>query len=408
MRTFALKSAFILLAGLTASLASFAAEEQKPAKENNEAAILADNRRGEKFEHNGVIYTISSIYNMVEAGHWEVKYDSTLGTATAKREGINGLYCNRYGEVIVSGVSAQHVDVVINPKFVTKTNYDSNKEEPIIFTVIGIEDNAFEKTSLRNLILPTGMKHVGKEAFKEMEITSEQGTFFFPLQKRVLADAFDGLKARLFLTFEFYKEDCHYDKTFRNTDLLPEIYVHHNNSGHAVEGLDRKLLYSVGSEYQEKWTPDVDKKSDIKTTDVTKYQRGAVSYLGDKVRFKTLGENTVSPTFNIRKARKFNKTNTCLDIFAPYEYSCYNPYTSQQDVYSEFVMNNNMYRVKKGKEYLYFTLDGKPITDKKSLTDRNGKDPFGTQILNDDEMKAKKNTQNLNNSVNNLRNQLGF
>ncbi len=408
MKTFALKSAFILLAGLTASLASFAAEEPKSAQENKDAAIYSDNRRGEVFEHNGVIYTISSIYNMVEAGHWNVSKDKDKGTGSLKRTDLNGLFCNRYGEVIVSGVTTQNVDVIINPTFTTTTDYDSNKQELIVFTVIGIADKAFENVSLRNLILPTGMKYVGKEAFKGMKITSDEGTFFFPLQKRVLADAFDGLKAKLFLIYELYKEDCNYDKTFRNTDLLPEIYVHHN---YAVVGLDRKYFYTVGTEYQEMWSPKLTGErtlDDFAASDDSKYQSGSVTYLGDKIRFKTLGENTTSPTFNIRKARKFNKTNTCLDIFAPYEYSCYNPYTSQQDVYSEFVMNNTMYRVKKGKDYLYFTLDGKPITDKKSLTDKSGKDPFGTMILNDEEVKAKKSNQNLNNSVNNLRNQLGF
>ena len=75
-------------------------------------------------------------------------------------------------------------------------------------------------------------------------------------------------------------------------------------------------------------------------------------------------------------------------------------------------MDNTLFRCRKDTVYYYFTLDGKPITDKESLINDMGCGPFGLQVRSPEEMKAKnaakKKEQNLRNEFYNFKNALGF
>lgn len=313
-------------------------------------ATLAFAYRGETIEYKGVIYTVVSECNLRTETYNE----------GAKK---NIVECKRYGEVYVSEIRVSDIDLVIDPVIKVNTKKDSKKPVVTEYSVVGVGDKAFMNAKLTNLILPNNMRFIGNEAFKNMEIT--EGTFFLPKTKRVLRDAFDGLKARLFI---LNLNDCGFENTFQNIDQLPEIYVRHNHYSITVNGLNKKLIYSVGDKIVQEWLPkeSLQEKMDAE-----------VSYIGDKTMFKTLGDNTVSPAFNIRKSKRFDKIGSNVDMVAPFEYACYNPYTTEQDVYSEFVMNTLVYRVKKGDEYLYFNLDGRPVVDVSSILDNKGQDPFG-------------------------------
>ena len=78
----------------------------------------------------------------------------------------------------------------------------------------------------------------------------------------------------------------------------------------------------------------------------------------------------------------------------------------------EFIINNSIYRGKKGNKYYYFTTDGKPITNKETLLDDSGKDPFGLQVISTEELKARKEAKerekNLNKKLNDLKSTFGF
>ena len=128
--------------------------------------------------------------------------------------------------------------------------------------------------------------------------------------------------------------------------------------------------------------------------------------------FWTLNNNSSAPKITIRARKRFEKINKDIDRLPPYEFVCWNTYTQKKDVYQEFVLNNSIYRGRKGNEYFYFTSDGKPITNKESLLDDNGQDPFGLQVISAEELKArreaKEREKNLNKKLNDLKSTFGF
>ncbi len=327
-------------------------------------SALAFAYRGEVIKYNGVVYTVMSEYNLREESYNE----------NTKKTSVE---CGRYGEVYVSGVTTSNVNLVIKPEIKIKTTRDSKKPVFATFTVVGIGDKAFEGAKLQNLILPNNMRFIGNEAFKNMELSA--GIFFLPTAKRIMKDAFDGMKAKLFI---LDMGGCGFENTFQNKDLIPEIYVPHSHYTLTAPGLDKKLLYTVGDKILAVLLP----KDSLR-----KNMENEVEYLSDKTMFKTLGDNALSPAFNIRKAKRFVKIGSNLDLMAPFEYACFNPATGEQNVYSEFVMNNSIFRVRKDKEYQYFTLDGKPVADVSAYIDSKGQDPFGFQYAADEVRKFKAN-----------------
>ena len=122
-------------------------------------------------------------------------------------------------------------------------------------------------------------------------------------------------------------------------------------------------------------------------------------------------ENKIQ-TITFKKCKKYEKTKTDIDMIAPCEYEFWNPYTYEKGVYDEFIMNESLFRLKKGTDYKYYTLDGKPITNTESLIDNDGKDPFGLQVHTPEEVKekkaAKEREENINRKMKDLKKIFGF
>ena len=331
-------------------------------------------QRGVSFEKDGVIYTIASEYI--------IKKDSV-----GRKSGEPRYYFKNRGEVYVSGVTVS--------------------EDTARYPVLGIGEKAFEGARLKDLIIPYGLKFIGNEAFSNMEITS--GVFALPPARRMGKNLFIGMKTKVFLTeLEDYIGNrpiqIYYDKTFEDTENLPEIYISHSNIRTQVENVDKRIFYTIGVNIISDWMSTKEK--------VDKNKRPwSIASSSEPFYFRTF-DNSSAPKITIRARKRFEKINKDIDRLPPYEFVCWNTYTQKKDVYQEFVLNNSIYRGRKGNEYFYFTSDGKPITNKESLLDDNGQDPFGLQVISAEELKArreaKEREKNLNKKLNDLKSTFGF
>lgn len=367
-----MKKIIFLLLSLVSSLSSF-----------------ATGRRGETFEKDGVIYTIISefLYRGYDNENQVRKGSKTL--------------LNR-GEVYVSGVSPTLKGVVRIPKIVKNPSSYCRVNEVVdaTYLVLGIGEKAFEGANFQDLILPGGLKFISKEAFHNLKLESE--VLVVPRPVVMKANVFDGLNTRVLLS-----GSSKYEQTFQNVDSIPEIYVSHSDYNLDFQGMDKKLLYTVGENACSKWVH--------KDTLRNRYRNIPRPYVRpyDKV-FPNLQFSFVDGgvDFGIWPAKKYEKLGSDLDLIAPAEYRCSNSYDQDNKVFQELVVNETIYRGKNGDKYFYYALDGKPITDVSSLVDDSGKDPFGLQVFSAEEMKAKKavkeREQNLNKKVNNLKNLFGM
>lgn len=370
--------------------------------------ITYADRRGTTFEQNGLIYTIGSEY-VTKNYYIETNiYTDCFGNKqkidpNAPDTFVYGLHMlKREGNVYVSGITFSDEDSVVTIPSVVYFVFDSkSKDSESIrklcrYNVLGIGEKAFEGAQLKDLVIPNGLKFIGDEAFRNMKLTN--GILFVPHVDKMKANVFDGVKAKVFLL-----GDSKYVNTFQNTESLPEFYTFHSNRGALPQGFG----YSVGNNIYNEWTTD--------------YQRNRLKWESslrvDKDIFDThpekrANEKIIVPKFIIKQSKKYEKSGTDLDEFPPYEYECNNPYTRKRDTYQEFIMDNTLFRCRKDTAYYYFTLDGKPITDKESLINDKGCDPFGLQVRSPEEMKAKnaakKKEQNLRNEFYNFKNALGL
>lgn len=364
--------------------------------------IASANKRGVSFEHNGLIYTIASEFVVRKRVVGRTILDSEYEII-------------KEGEVYVSGVTASNKDVKI-PSFFYYPLIEVKKDSTTClkpakgatkYTVLGIGEKAFEGATLKSLVIPHGLRFIGNEAFRDMTIT--KGILVVPPARRMNANVFIGLKSKVFLPeledeYNSNTTPILFNKTFDIKEGLPEIYVRHNAFGKPIESLDRRILYTVGDSLTKEWYNYYSSIS---------YRPKPITSYG-KFGFYTF--NTFSgaktPTITIRPAKKFEKTRTDLDMIAPYEFVCWNPYTQKREVCSDFVMNESIYRLKKEENYLYYTVDGKPITNIDPLIDASGKDPFGLQVRDLEEIKAKnaanERSNNLNNKIELLKSTLGF
>ncbi len=352
-------------------------------------------QRGVSFEKDGLIYTIASEYI--------IKKDSV-----GRKSGEPRYYFKNRGEVYVSGVTASDEVVRIPTSVSFPTSFCRKTEDNAIYSVLGIGEKAFEGARLKDLIIPYGLKFIGDEAFSNMEITS--GVFALPPARRMGKNLFIGMKTKVFLTeLEDYigsrPIQIYYDKTFEDTESLPEIYIPHSSLSTQLETVDKRIFYTIGENIIKDWMSTKEK--------VDKNKRPwSIASSSEPCYFWTLDNNSSAPKITIRARKRFEKTNKDIDRLPPYEFVCWNTYTQKKDVYQEFVLNNSIYRGRKGNEYFYFTSDGKPITNKESLLDDNGQDPFGLQVISAEELKARKEARerekNLNKKLKDLKSIFGF
>lgn len=354
---------------------------------------LAD-KRGTTFEKDGLVYTIASEYVLRRDGF----ADDTLSIIRNE------------GEVFVSGVTVSDTVVVIPPVVKFPSSLGRKDTVEASYNVLGIGTKAFEGVRLKNLIIPSGLKFIGAEAFRNMEITD--GTFVMPPARIMKANLYDGLKAKvLLLSLKTDRlEPIRMDKTFQITENLPEIYVSHSDYKTSVEGLDKKILYTVGEGICWDWCQKA-RRNYLDKIDYSQYCSTSISSHLGNVNFKTCVGN-ITPKIIVRLVRNYKNVGSDIDMLIPYEYECRNTYTKQSERYQEFTMNRTLYRCRKGDVYLYFTLDGKPITNTESLIDDSGQDPFGLQVRSVEEVKtrkaAKARESDLNKKMNDLKKMFGF
>lgn len=374
--------------------------------------ITYADRRGTTFEKNGLIYTIASEYVTRNYNIESNIYKDCFGKKqkidpNAPDTLVYGLHMlKREGNVYVSGITFSDEDSIVMIPSVVYFVFDSKSKDSVSirklcrYNVLGIGEKAFEGAKLKDLVIPDGLKFIGDEAFRNMELTN--GFLFVPPVGKMKANVFDGVKAKVFLL-----GDSKYVNTFQNTESLPEFYTFHSNRVALPQGFG----YSVGNNIYNEWATDYQKN---------RLKSESPSLQGDKAKFDTHpkdpehrgNEKIIVPTFIIKQSKKYEKSGTDLDEFPPYEYECRNPYTGKKDTYQEVIMDYTLFRCRKDTAYYYFTLDGKPITDKESLINDNGCDPFGLQVRSPEEMKAKnaakKREQNLRDEFYNFKNALGF
>lgn len=351
---------------------------------------LADSR-GVSFEKDGLVYIIASEY---------ILNVPNVGRAKGEPE----FKILHEGEVYVSGVTVSDCDLVI-PRVVSfASNYCSKDTVTCKYNVLGIGAKAFAGARLKSLVIPYGLKFIGDEAFRNMEVTG--GVLVVPPTRRIKADVFDGVKGKVFFA-DFVDRGVKnafptkFENTFRNSDVLPELYTSHYGYFSNAYGVTKTIFYTVGANVYNQWVPDSVGNESYNE----KYR--SVSIAGsERASFVTYGAKD-APKVTVRSAKSFPTTGLDIDLFAPYEYECRNSYTHQKEIYQEFILNGTLFRGKKGKDYYYFTLDGKPITDKESLLDSDGQDPFGLQVVSPEEIKAKREAKErekiLNNKMNSLK-----
>lgn len=366
--------------------------------------IASATQRGVTFEKDGLIYTIAS----------EVTIRKSNGN---RAENEPEYIIQNIGEVYVSGVSVSDSVVKIPTVFSAPSTY-CRKDTTVMarYFVAGIGEKAFEGARLKDLVIPFGLRFIGNEAFRDLEITN--GVLIVPPVRRMKADVFDGVKAKvLFLGLEDTQTQpatpITFDKTFQNKDRLPDFYVLHSDINTPTEGLDKKMFYTVGEIVVNEWLR-TSWKGVVLYTNYARCKSYRVSTLTaslNKSSFSTVTAD-VPTLIVLKRAKKYEKTKTDIDLLPPYEYECRNAYTHKREVYDEFAMNQTLFRGRKGGKYHYFSLDGKPITSIESLLDESGRDPFGLQVYTKEETKAKKankeREKNLNNKVNDLKKAFGF
>lgn len=351
-------------------------------------------QRGVSFEKNGLIYTIASEYIIKREN---IGRKSSAPQYTFKNE----------GEVYVSGVTVSNAVVKIPTRVSFPSSYCRKTEDTATYQVLGIGEKAFENAVLKDLYIPYGLKFIGDEAFLNMEITN--GVFVLPPARRMGKNLFRGMKTKVFLTgLEDYKDDrpiqIFYDKTFEDTENSPEIYIPHSSISTQVDNVDKRIFYTVGRNIIDSWMTGKSKYD--------KYVRPWSIASSAEPFYIWVLDSSSAPKITIRARKRFEKINKDIDRLPPYEFVYWNTYTQKKDVYQEFVMNNSICRGKKGNEYFYFTTDGKPITNKESLLDDSGKDPFGLQVISAEELQekkaAKEREKNLNKKLNDLKSTFGF
>lgn len=372
--------------------------------------ITYADRRGTTFEQNGLIYTIGSEY-VTRNYHIESNiYTDCFGNKqkidpNAPDTFIHGSHKLKLeGNVYVSGITFSDEDSIVTIPSVVYFVFDSKSKDSVSirklcrYIVLGIGEKAFEGAKLKDLVIPNGLKFIGDEAFRNMELTN--GILFVPPVDKMKANVFDGVKAKVFLL-----GDSKYVNTFQNTEALPEFYTFHSNRGALPQGFG----YSVGNNIYNEWATDYNNQRNRLKWESSLRVYNDIFDTDPEIR---ANEKIIVPKFIIKQSKKYEKSGTDLDEFPPYEYECNNPYTRKRDTYQEFIMDNTLFRCRKDTVYYYFTLDGKPITDKESLINDMGCDPFGLQVRSPEEMKAKnaakKKEQNLRNEFYNFKNVLGF
>ena len=160
------------------------------------------------------------------------------------------------------------------------SEFGRKTEDTARYQVMGIGERAFENAMLKDLIIPYGLKFIGKEAFKNMELTS--GVLVVPQAKRMGANLFDGMKTNVFITgledsYEGKTNQIFFYKTFENTDKLPNIYIPHSSIGTQVNNVDKKIFYTVGNNIIDKWMTGRIKKKKKHKTKVNRFFRKTTS-----------------------------------------------------------------------------------------------------------------------------------
>lgn len=359
--------------------------------------VSSADQRGVSFEKDGLIYTIASEYVIKR-------------TNMGRKAGDPEILILNEGDVYVSGCTATDCDIKIPTVVSFPTTYCKGKEDTARYNVLGIGEKAFENVRLNKLTIPYGLRFYGNQAFHNLEIKS--GVLVVPPAMRMKANVFDGLKSKvLFTDLEFAQnKPIMFEKTFENPDLVPDIYIYHGIFSKQAEGINKKDLCTVGINIYNDWINTYSLSGEYKI----KSLRSSRNNPNELFTFYTLtrANDKKTPKITIRLSRKFEKFRTDIDMISPYEYICWNPYTNKKEVCYDFAMNESIFRYRKEADYFYFTLDGKPLTDKLSLLDSDGRDPFGLQVMSEEEVKAKKEAKeremNLNRKVNDLKKVLGF
>lgn len=357
-------------------------------------------QRGVSFEKDGLVYVISSETIMPR---WSA--------------GENKRTLKNVGEVYVSGVTVSDSSVAIPPIVLYPSTF-CRKDTTVLaeYNVRGIGAGAFRGARLKNLIIPFGLKFIGDEAFRDLEITS--GVLAVPPATRMKRNVFEGMKSKVHLLYSRnvnINDDAplmiYFENTFENKEDLPDFYVVHGDRNAVPVGMDRRLLYTIGKNVWVDWLRNSwgkDFYDRLLMFGVFRYE-AVNAYYG----FQTLGGNSAPQiTCKYKSSNKYEKVGTDIDMLPMPEFVCMNFYTGKKDTYDEFVMNETLFRCKKGEKYSYFTLDGKPITDTESLLDASGRDPFGLQVRTKEEVKeknaAKERENNLNKKVDDLKKAFGF
>jgi hypothetical protein len=367
-------------------------------------ASADQSQRGVTFEKDGLIYTIASEYIIKKHNIGRSANDPAY-------------LIQNEGEVYVSGVSGTKSCITIPTRVTNKSHY-CRKDSAVTATynVLGIGARAFEDAKLDKLIIPFGLLFYGEQAFHNLELKS--GVLVLPPAKRMRKGMFDGVKAKVLLTNLTYSSTTpiFFDKTFDSKEEQPDIYIYHGIYSTQAEGIDKKSLCTIGKNIYNKWIAMNGEFGKDYIESNVKFRISSIHSTKDN-SFNTLyssgvyNENKI-PTITIKKCKKFEKTKTDIDMIAPCEYQFWNPYTYEKGVYDEFIMNESLFRLKKGTDYKYYTLDGKPITNTESLIDNDGKDPFGLQVHTPEEVKekraAKEREENINRKMKDLKKVFGF
>ena len=362
---------------------------------------LAD-QRGVMFEQDGLKYIISS------------EFTTRRVNVNRSKEDPEHIIVNE-GEVYVCGVTVSD-RVVRIPDVVYAPSTYGRKDTTVMamYHVLGIGEKAFEGARLKDLIIPFGLKFIGNEAFRNLEITN--GVLVVPPVRKMKANVFDGVKSKvLFMDLEIQTKEnplpIVFENTFQNKDNLPDFYIPHTCLNTQTNGLDKRILYSVGNNIYKKWVETSWDEIMRGRSNYRTYRSESVLAYTTTSKFCTTG-GEVAPKIVIKTPKKVEKTGTDIDMLSPYVYECTNTFTQKKDIYEEIVLGNSLFRCKKAGKYFYFALDGKPITNVESLIDDSGRDPFGLQVYSKEEIKAKKANKekenNLNNKVNDLKKAFGF
>lgn len=361
-------------------------------------------QRGVSFEKDGLVYVISS---------------ETVQPRWVQSE--RKMIIKNVGEVYVSGVTVSDSSVTI-PSVVKYPSTYCRKDTTVMaeYSVMGIGAGAFRGARLKNLIIPIGLRFIGDEAFRDLEVTC--GLLPVPPARRVKRNVFEGMKSKVLLLsfFDVNGDDnvitpIVYENTFENKENLPEFYtLHEDRNLYVSAGMDRRLLYTIGNNIwtdwlRRSWGADFYEAFRLSRS---RFKDMTVNFNYVVGSFGTLQGTSPKITCKYKSFNKYERVGSDIDMLPLLEFACMNTYTGKKETYDEFVMNETLFRCKKGDKYSYFTLDGKPITDTESLLDASGRDPFGLQVRTKEEVKeknaAKERENNLNKKVDDLKKAFGF